>query len=927
MMSNLSFAAFYAAVHGRPPFPWQDRLATLVLNGGEWPSGIAVPTGCGKTSVIDIAVFALASQAGRPAMERTAPLRIFFVVDRRLVVDDVTAHALQIACAVNSAQAGPLAEVRASLLRFGGAKALEVATLRGGMYRNDGWADAPNQPLVCVSTVDQTGSRLLFRGYGVSASRSPQHASLAGNDALILVDEAHLSKPFLDTLARIRSYQEETWVERRVAPGLRVVEMSATVRASNGAFTLDREDDYSERLAPRLEARKLAELKEVADIEKAAAHEAVRLADSGSGVVGVVLNTVASARAIFSKIEGEKLLLTGRVRPYDRDLLLARYSDRIAAGRERREGERLFVVATQTVEVGADLDFDALVTEAAPLDSLRQRFGRLNRLGNTTLAHAVVLKRRKAKGHDWLYGEALENTWKWLNEHATAQQGRAIIDFGVRAMTELFSTRGSPALNTQAHDGPLMFPAHLDVWVQTDPKPASDPDVAPFLHGPQALQAEDVQIVWRADIEDEEDPRRWAEIVAAAPPVSTEALSLPIGAARRWLKGTTDAEVADVEGAADQAEDREPGEPRPLLIWRGPGRSETGLRALRPGDTVIVRSSEGGVDEFGWAPDSRRAVTDIGDACAAARTRAAGGRYRLRIHPAVLFPDGPEKRRELAKLLNHAQEEGGASEELKSVAADAAVGVGIDPELLDWRRVRGYAGDRGLVVLSRWSGGGGDADLDETDEEDTSSFVEKEITLSAHAEGVVAKTRQFAAGCGLSEALAADLAIAARLHDIGKSDKRFQALLDPRRRDPDGELLAKGKPCDSRAEFRRRRDRAGYPEGARHEFVSVAIAAAARSWTACDRDLVLYLIGTHHGYGRPFPPVWLDPENPEICALVDGEAAFARSAHELARLDSGWPDRFWSLTRRYGWWGLAYLETILRRADCVRSREEQEQSR
>jgi CRISPR-associated endonuclease/helicase Cas3 len=84
-------------------------------------------------------------------------------------------------------------------------------------------------------------------------------------------------------------------------------------------------------------------------------------------VVAVVCNRIARARAVFERLQshGEAVLLTGRIRPYDKDALSAEYLPRMEVG-TRGQRAPLFVVATQTIEVGADLDFDALVTECAP---------------------------------------------------------------------------------------------------------------------------------------------------------------------------------------------------------------------------------------------------------------------------------------------------------------------------------------------------------------------------------------------------------------------------------------------------------------------------------------------------------------------------------------------------------------------------------
>lgn len=151
----------------------------------------------------------------------------------------------------------------------------------------------------------------------------------------------------------------------------------------------------------------------------------------------MVANTVAMARAVFDRLQAELpeparcALLTGRIRPVDREYLLHEWYPRIRAGVSRDSGEPVYVVATQTIEVGADIDLDALVTESAALPALIQRLGRVNRRGNNTRAVAITVHADALK--DRVYGEARQQTWEWLTSIADPvrhRTGRSVKDLG-----------------------------------------------------------------------------------------------------------------------------------------------------------------------------------------------------------------------------------------------------------------------------------------------------------------------------------------------------------------------------------------------------------------------------------------------------------------------------------------------------------------
>lgn len=886
--AEVFFRRAFLALTKRDAFPWQVN-AFAWLAKGRTPSSVGLPTGTGKTSMIPIWVAALAWQASKASL--TLPRRLVWVVNRRVVVDQATDEAVGMIERLASPESGEDNERRQTLMELrrhlAGISFLGVAdrapvtvsTLRGQLADNGEWALDPSRPAIVIGTVDMIGSRLLFSGYGDGKSKRPLHAGLLGHDAWIVLDEAHLTPAFAELLRAVRDVQQGLPMLVPFCVSL----LSATQRVEDEgeSIAITSADEADPIIGKRLASSKclrLHPLSEKGDEVDRLVNLALAYRQAKVRVIVYVKSPKTAAevskRLAKEAFECQVRVLTGTLRGFERDQLA---DDPVFEG-FRSDPDRQppevthYLVSTSAGEVGADLDADHLICDLSSLDSLIQRFGRVNRLGfgkaNLDLVYA---KEQNKKDKDEEDKDA--KVIAYLMSLPQVEEG------GYNVSPSALKNQ-PPPLDAFTDAPPIvpLAPHWLDMWSLTSIRDADwpeRPEVAPWLHGVGA-ELPETWVVWREDVESlaqrcvkETDCTRVFDTYDIRP---HEQLREPTGEIRTKLKKLAqernNATLSAIVLRGDES-----------LAWRGTladlvTEEAEGLIKLNYA-TVVLPPTAGGLTKDGLFNPGEPQASDVADKAYSSRPRR-----RFLVHG----EDGEWSAQPIAA-------DGDDGTEYKGESLSGLISV--------------ITKNTGLKLVANVQMGGHEETMEETArhllyfadpvsavQSSVVSFVSREKqALSEHNHGVAAVAADIAARVGLGERAAA-LGLAGGNHDIGKNRHCWQLAID----NPDfTQPLAKS----GHARF----DQV-FNGGYRHEFGSLLEACKIGELAQHpERDLILHIIASHHGNARPhFKENGFDKET----------ALNACQAEALEAMQ-----RFGCLQARYGWWGLAWLEALLKAADAL----------
>lgn len=886
-MPAADFAGTFHAITGHEPYPWQTAFAER-LASGDLPEEVDVPTGAGKTSIMALWLVALARQAEASREPCLLPRRLVWVVNRRTVVDQASAEAARLASTLSGSHGATgdpaLAALRESLLRLSSVRVasepIVVSTIRGGMADNGYWKIDPTRPSIVVGTVDMVGSRLLFSGYGDGRWLRPYHAGLLGQDSLIILDEAHLSPAFAALTRGVVRLQGHG--SSRSRP-MKTMHLSATLRGrAAGAFGLTAADANCAPLAKRLAAPKSLHLHEPppGPIEAVLAEHA-RAHEGKARTVVVYVRSPESAGKVAQVLQrsakGRVRVLTGTLRGYERDQLgndelFRRF---LAERDEIHEAERTaYLVATSAAEVGIDLDAEHMVSDLTSLESMLQRFGRVNRRGLGTAHLDVICEQtggRKGEGPPPWFGPTIA----YFESLPRAADG----GFDV-SVSSLLGRPPPPEAFTKPPPLAELRREHLDSWSMTSIRSSawpSRPSPQLWLHGDDRSEPPETYLVWREDVgcltanpATREEAKEALDAYPVFPQERARDATWRIRRLVNALAQRSPKARVIVLGASDE-------------FWTGELKQLAEDWAINLDyATILLPTEVGGLREGFIDAAAEGHVMDVADRI----PRIRRGRFQL-FHSDQRWTAKRIGSEDEEIPLPEAENLEQAIEALeKATGLEVVAEVGQDPGEGEGEGTAGrsrfvYAVGKEMISGS-FSG---------------SHAASTKMSLEVHHAHVEQWCRRLGETLRLPAEVTEALGIAGRSHDLGKARETWQAAI--------GNLDANhplAKTFHGRFDYR-------MTGGYRHEFGSLLELTRGMGDPLPDRDLVLHLVAAHHGYARPsFPSrAW--------------DRAYPRSESTEASTES--LRRFARLTERYGWYGLAYLESVLKAADALGSREEQ----
>ena len=946
-MTTNQFSACFEQLTGHPPFRWQTRLFERLCTG-DIPARCDIPTGLGKTSVLALWLLALAEQAAQSDAALTLPRRLAYIVDRRVVVDQATDEAERLLVKLLHAPDGPLATVAdalRSLAASPGGSPFELSTLRGALADNRRWSRDPARPAIIIGTVDMIGSRLLFSGYGgLGPYNRSQHAALLGQDTLVVLDEAQLAPAFASTLVEI---------EQRAKPGraelahpFQVMSLTATQPRLQAGVDSEAEEDPPLGLEPadleqdevraRVQAPKTLSFAPSVPGENAAAlarrmaDEAIKLAGTAGAVV-IFVDTVDLLDKIHDALgtaqtkvpETHRLRLNGQMRGHERDRFFRPGGTEeklvyqtIRQRHKQRVGnlQPVFLLATAAGEVGINFNADHAVCNLVPLERMAQRLGRVNRFGDHPAARITVFA---VDAPDEAEKKAREETRRRLSQlpsipgpdGAPAPNAHSASPEALRAILKMDADAGGTACTPFSYPPPLDG-ARLDDWSMTSlpSKEFPRPQVSYWLRGISPDDAPAVRVAWREELRYASNAEDATDMAQTLPPLPRELVQLPIGRAVKWLLARAKKHAAAIDPHRGQFAVVRPaaGEwtPHELKDFQEKERFER----IIAGATIMLPTTFGGLSKDGLPDES--ADDKVPDVLEADDPDAPGREKLFRrvllhgsptsgwtTHDLMAGPDfqSIKTSSSLAESLRKAAEVFDGEAENRRYRLVRRKAVDLPDESLD--------ADEDTAVYRTEYFASTVADLEAADgSDDRSSLRGKHpVMLSTHLKQAESFAGLIAARLGLPDAIRQAVIQAAAWHDLGKHRANWQRAVgniddadnpDPAKVWAKSPKLAVGR---------------GSTQGYRHEFGSMMEAAEKlAAQPQPETDLILHLIAAHHGDGRPgFEAKAYDV--PKYLAIQCREAA------QEAEL------RFERLQRRFGWWGLAYLEALVKCADALAS--------